>query len=244
MCLPSTRGQVSPVTERLPLGHLRSRGQTRSGLAVQTARGQVGHLRGLSPGHHGATMPRSCWGLCGDGKASGIAHGWARASPARPSSGPYCVALFTYQAYGKPQRIHAVSASGGQRPFLPLPRATPSRLCTPLRAPGPATQGAEIRPTCPRGLGGTLLKQTAPQPSRHPPPPPAHLLTLLSLRANDSWPCKQPLGPRGPSPFSVQRSGGSEVWSQPLPLISPTAYKSPRRYRLGLVADAKGSSPA
>lgn len=209
MYLPSTRGKVSPTTERLPLGHLRSRDQARSGLAVQTARGQAGHLRGLSPGHHGATMPPNCWGLCGDGKASGIAHGRARASPARTSSGLYCVALFTYQASGKPQRIHAVSASGGQRLFLPLPRATPSRLLTPPRAPGPATQGAEIRPTCPRGLEGALLKQTAPQSSRHPPtPPPAHLLTLLSLRANDSWPCKQPLGPHGPSPFSVQRSGG------------------------------------
>lgn len=55
--------------------------------------------------------------------------------------------------------------------------STLSRLLTPPCTLGPATWCPEMRPTCLRGWGGALLKQTAPQSSRHRHPCPQPTLS-------------------------------------------------------------------
>lgn len=123
-------------------------------------------------------------------------------------------AMCRHQVSGSQQAPEtcAASASRGQRPWpVPLCCPGPCQACCsrcPVRWVLPHSVRRQGTPAPELGEEYYWDKQLHSLP--HNPPLPASLLTLLSLQANDSRPSKQPLGPHGPSPFSVQRSRGQE----------------------------------
>lgn len=102
------------------------------------------------------------------------------------------------------------SEDRGRSPFFQLPRAIHAKQAAhPALHSGSCHMVPRDEAHLPQRVGRRTTEANSPTVFQTPSPlPPTHPLTLLPLRANEVWPCKQPRGPQAPPLFLCRGAVG------------------------------------